>query len=204
MSAKQDQDDLIDALFAMSQTSGKRPSIQEAGMKHFPDWDRDRLFDAAQALETAGAILNPAGPMLHVDLSSTARKEAAARAAPRQAPSSSSTTYNIGSVHNSPFQHVEAGGHGTQNTSYSANDLGAIIELYRQHVDELGLDSAARRRADAQVATIEAQLIDEPDPGIVKAAGKSLKTIVEGAIGGALGNAVANPGVWTPLLAMFG
>ncbi|WP_176454655.1 hypothetical protein [Tardiphaga sp. OK246] len=53
------------------------------------------------------------------------------------------------------------------------------------------------------MATIEAQLQDEPDPTIVKAAGKSLKTIVEGAIGGAIGNAAANPGVWTALLSLF-
>jgi hypothetical protein len=44
---------------------------------------------------------------------------------------------------------------------------------------------------------------NEPDEGIVNAAGKSLKTIIEGAIGGALGNAAANGGVWAPLLSLF-
>ncbi|MCW2315129.1 hypothetical protein [Rhodoblastus acidophilus] len=117
----------------------------------------------------------------------------------------SSTTFNIGALHHSPFQHIAPGGHGVQNTTYSitSNDLRAIIDLYQKHVDELSLDVTRRRKADAQIATIEAQLIDEPDPDIVRAAGKSLKTIVEGAIGGALGNALANPGVWAPLLALF-
>jgi hypothetical protein len=67
----------------------------------------------------------------------------------------------------------------------------------------LNLDSTTRRKADAQVATIEAQLIDEPDPTIVRTAGRSLKAIIENAIAGAIGTTVANPGVWTQLLSLF-
>lgn len=113
-------------------------------------------------------------------------------------------TYNIGTMHNSPLQHVSPGGHGTQTTTYSSDDLRSVVALYRQHVDELRLDDVQRRRADAQVATIEAQLIDEPDPSIIRSAGRSLKTIVEGAIGGAAGTAIAAAPVWAPLLSMFG
>jgi hypothetical protein len=172
-------------------------------MNYLPEWDRDRMFDAAQALEGAGDILNPTGAIIYVDLSSTARQRAQARANPA---AGGSTTYNIGSVHNSPFQHVAAGAHGVQNTHYqmTANDLRAVVDLYRQHVEDLKLDASKRQKADKAVATIEAQLVDnEPDQGIVKAAGKSLKTIVEGAIGGALGNAAASAGVWAPLLSLF-
>jgi hypothetical protein len=118
--------------------------------------------------------------------------------------SSPGVTYNIGAMHNSPLQHVSPGAHGTQTTNYSSDDLRSIVALYQQHVDELGLDDAQRRRADAQVATIEAQLIDEPDPSIIKAAGKSLRTIVEGAIGGAAGTAIAAAPVWAPLIWTFG
>lgn len=116
-----------------------------------------------------------------------------------------STTINIGSMQNSPFQHIAPGGHGAQNSTYhvTTNDLRKIVDLYRKHVDELNLDVTSRRKADSQIATIEAQLLDEPDPAIVTAAGRSLKTIVEGAIGGALGTALASPGVWAPLLALF-
>lgn len=116
-----------------------------------------------------------------------------------------STTISIGSMHNSSFQHIAPGGYGAQNSTYhvTTNDLHAIVDLYRKHVDELNLDVISRRKADSQIATIEAQLLDEPDPAIVTAAGRSLKTIVEGAIGGALGNALASPGVWTPLIALF-
>lgn len=111
--------------------------------------------------------------------------------------------YNIANMHNSPLQHVAAGGNGVQNNSFSSDDLQAVLELYKARVDELNLDAVQRRRADAQIATIEAQLTDEPDPTIINAAGRSLRTIIEGAIGGAAGNALATAPVWAPLLAMF-
>ncbi|CUX58710.1 hypothetical protein AGR8A_pTi20130 [Agrobacterium fabrum str. J-07] len=116
-----------------------------------------------------------------------------------------STTINIGSMQNSPLQYIAPRGHGVQNSTYhvTTNDLRAIVDLYRKHIDELNLDVTSRRKADSQIATIEAQLSDEPDPAIVTAAGRSLKTIVEGAIGGAMGNVLASPGVWAPLLALF-
>ncbi|MEQ5872772.1 hypothetical protein J4E08_23220 [Sagittula sp. NFXS13] len=195
MSVEQDKEVLLDALYEYQLSTGMRPSIIRAQMLHLPEWDRNRLIDAAKALEGAGDILNPAGPLSHVDLSSTARLRASART---KAAKSGGTTYNIGSATNSPFQHIEAGGHGVQNIQYqtTVNDLRTVIDLYRQHVDSLNLDTTQRQRADKAVATIEAQIVDEdPDQGIVRAAGKSLKTIVEGAIGGALGNAVANPGI---------
>ncbi|RQH13603.1 hypothetical protein [Bradyrhizobium sp. RP6] len=203
MSVDQDKETLLDALHARQLSTGKRPSIWEAQMHFLPEWGRDRLFDAAQALEDAGDILNVTGAVMFVDLASTARQRVQARAG--QNPGGS-TTYNIGSVHNSPFQHIAAGGHGVQATNYNmtANDLRAIVDLYKQHVGDLQLDASNRQKADKAIATIEAQLVDnEPDNGIVTAAGKSLKTIIEGALGGALGNAVASSGVWAPLLALF-
>lgn len=202
MSLEEDRETLLDALYERHLATGKRPSVVEAQMNYLPEWNRDRLFDAAQALESLGDILEPTGAIMYVDLSSEARKRAIAR---RNASAAGSTMYNIGSIHNSPIQHVAAGAHGVQNTSYQVtkNDLRAVIDTYRKHVEELKLDPVARRRADAQVATLEAQLQDEPDPTIVKAAGKSLKTIVEGAIGGAAGNVLANPAVWTTLLSLF-
>jgi hypothetical protein len=161
---------MLDALYARHLSTGKRPSAVEAQLQYLPEWSRDRMFDALQALEAAGDILNPTGVTVYVDLSSTARARAVDRASP---PASSSTTINIGSAHNSPIQHIAAGGHGVQDTHYQAtrNDLKDIVEVYRRHVDDLSLDATTRRRADAQVATIEAQLQDEPDPTIVKAAG---------------------------------
>ena len=200
MAVENDKKELLQALFEQAKANGsKRPSVQEVGSKYFPEWNRDRLFNAADSLLKDESILNPTGAMVYVDLSSSGRKAAEQNIAN----SSSGVTYNIGAMHNSPLQHVSSGGHGVQTTSYSSDDLRSIVELYKNHVDELGLDPVQRRRADAQVGTIEAQLLDEPDPTIIKAAGKSLKTIVEGAIGGAAGNALAAAPIWAPLLSMF-
>jgi hypothetical protein len=197
---EEDKEDLLCALFESGQASDKRPSVQNVAIKYFPEWSRDRLIESTKALEQEGAILNLTGAMIYVDLSSNGRK----RAEQRSAKAASGVTYNIGAMHNSPLQHISPGGHGVQTTSYSSDDLQNIVTLYKRHIDELGLDTAQRRRADAQIATIEAQLIDEPDPTIVKAAGKSLKTIIEGAIGGAAGTALASAQMWAPLLSMFG
>jgi hypothetical protein len=146
MSTDHDKDALLDALYARQVSTGKHPSVWEAQRDYLPEWDRDRMFDAAQALEAAGDILNVTGALLHVDLSSTARQRAAARADQSKG---HSTTYNIGSMHHSPMQHVASGGHGVQNTQYqmNANDLRAVIDLYRHHVEELKLDPPQRRKA---------------------------------------------------------
>jgi hypothetical protein len=202
MTISEDAEGLLDALYAMNQELGKRPSIQQAKLSFFPEWDKHRLFEAAKALDAAGDILNLTGAMMNVDLSSTAQKRAKARTLPPQNPA---TTIHIGENYNSPIQQISAGAHGTQATTYTITNsqLRAAIDTYKKHADELSLDPGARRRADAQIATIEAQLQDEPDPTIVKSAGKSLKKIIEGAIGGAAGNVLANPSVWASLLSLF-
>lgn len=116
------------------------------------------------------------------------------------------TVIHVGEMHNSPFQVIAAGASGVQNTHYqvSGADLRSIIELYRENVDGLNLGQEERKRADKAIKAIEHQIEDDdPDQSIVRQAGKSLKTIVEGAIGGAIGNAVANPGIWAPLFTLF-
>jgi len=42
---------------------------------------------------------------------------------------------------------------------------------------------------------LKAQLIDEPNPVILKEAGKTLRNVTEGAIGGLITTAV-QPGIW--------
>lgn len=79
MSLEEDRETLLDALYERHLATGKRPSVVEAQMNYLPEWNRDRLFDAAQALESLGDILNPTGAIVYVDLSSEARKRAIAR-----------------------------------------------------------------------------------------------------------------------------
>ena len=97
-------------------------------------------------------------------------------------------------TYNFTIQHMHggvqvAGAHSIQHqTIYSSQDFADLrqaIETLEQHFDELKLDDAAKRKALAQVGTIKAQLTDDkPNPTIIKEAGKSLRNITEGVIGG--------------------
>jgi len=110
-------------------------------------------------------------------------------------------TTNIGTALNSPIQ--QAGPLSTQSqttsfTSQERTDLTRLVDEFTAHLAELGLDARANQKVNAQLATLRAQLIDEPDRIIVQQAGRSLRNITEGAIG-SLVAAAAQPTVW-PLL----
>ena len=86
-----------------------------------------------------------------------------------------------------------------QTVNYSSNDLDnlrRLVDVFDKHIDELALDAMVKRKAMAQIATIKAQLDDEPDPVIVKRAGRTLRNITEGAIGSLIATAVQQPAVW--------
>ena len=203
MAISEDKDRLLLALGKdKAGVPNRRPSAVQAQMNWLPEWSRDRLFDALEALQQDGMIMSPSHGMVNVDLTSTALDRIAALTA---APTPQ--TVHIGTNINSPIQQVGAHGRATQTISYqtSRDDLERFIAHFRTHGDELGLHDRARKQAEAQVATIEAQLTqDEPNPIIVREAGKSLRTIVEGAVGGAVGTALSNPGLWLQLASMLG
>jgi hypothetical protein len=107
-------------------------------------------------------------------------------------------TTNIGTAINSPIQ--QAGAQSTQNqiVSYSVQectDLARLVSEFTGHLDELHLDPTSIRKVKAQLATLEAQLKDEPDPVIIRQAGRTLRNITEGAIAGLIAAAV-QPTVW--------
>lgn len=107
-------------------------------------------------------------------------------------------TLHVGTMTNSPVQ--QGGVHSTQNQAitYSAQDITDLSDLVTKltaHMDELQLDARQRQRAETQIATLKAQLAHEPDPVIVKQAGRTLRSITEGAIGSLLATA-AQPTVW--------
>jgi hypothetical protein len=65
-----------------------------------------------------------------------------------------------------------------------------------KRIDELNLDERVKKKAEAQIRTIQAQLADdEPDPGIIAQAGATLRNVTEGAIGSLIA-AAAQPAVW--------
>ena len=112
-------------------------------------------------------------------------------------------TMNVGTMSNSPVQ--QAGAHSAQNQTYnveSTADLGRLVNEIATRIDELRMDVRQRQRADAQIATLRAQLTAEPDPVIVKQAGSTLWNITESAIGSLLASAV-QPTVWTSISEMM-
>jgi hypothetical protein len=119
-------------------------------------------------------------------------------------------TMNVGTVSNSPVQQGGISSVQNQTVTYNAQDiadLGRLVSEIAAHIDELHMDARQKQKAEAQIATIKAQLIDEPDPVIVKQAGRTLLNITEGAIGSLLA-AAAQPTVWTwvheAMLRLFG
>lgn len=83
----------------------------------------------------------------------------------------------------------------TANVGIQSHDLTRLVTELTAHLDELKLDSQQRQRAEAQIATLKAELTGDPDPALVRQAGRTIRNITEGAIGSLLATA-AQPGVW--------
>jgi hypothetical protein len=83
----------------------------------------------------------------------------------------------------------------TANVGIQAQDVTKLVAELKTHLHELNLDAHDKRRAEAQIATLEAEVEGDPDPVIVAQVGRTLRNITEGAIGSLLATA-SQPGVW--------
>lgn len=109
-------------------------------------------------------------------------------------------TVHVGTATNSPIQQAGAHSVQAQTTTYSEQDRSDLTRLVNDlaaHLDELQLDARQQQKAKAQVATLHAQLSDEPDPVIVKQAGRVLRNITESAIASVIATATTQPAMWT-------
>lgn len=107
-------------------------------------------------------------------------------------------TIHVGTMTNSPVQQGGVQSTQSQAVSYGPQDiadLNRLVAEFTSHLGELQIDAQQRQKAEAQIATLRAQLTDEPDPVVVKQAGRTLRNITEGAIGSLLA-AAAQPTVW--------
>lgn len=107
------------------------------------------------------------------------------------------SSISIDTAINSPIQ-LGTNSEMKQSINYSSvnnDDLKRLVQIFEEHIQELDLKESDNRKANAQLATIKAQLIDEPDPTIINQAGKSLRNITEGAIGSVIASAT-QPEVW--------
>jgi len=76
-----------------------------------------------------------------------------------------------------------------------SQDFAKLVTELTAHLNELNLDAQQKRRAEAQIATLKVELAGNPDPMIVRQAGRTLRNVLEGAIGSLLATA-AQPGIW--------
>jgi hypothetical protein len=84
----------------------------------------------------------------------------------------------------------------TAHLGIAVEDLTKFVAEFRAHVHELKLKTEDAKKVETQLQTIEAQLVDEPNPVIVREAGKTIRNITEQAIGGAIATAATQPGTW--------
>jgi len=76
------------------------------------------------------------------------------------------------------------------------SELERLVAELTIHLGELNIDAREKQKAEAQIATLKAQLTDdEPDPVILQQAGRTLRNITEGAIASLVATAV-QPAVW--------
>lgn len=169
-------------------------------MIEFDNIDKDTFFDAVQELVNENFLFDRG----HGFVAFTPDGWDRVNLLMNPSPVINQNTLSIGQAHNSPIQ-LGIQAQQEQNIAYAIppnEDLQRLVELMRAHLSELNLTVTEERKAKAQLATIEAQLIDEPNPTIIKEAGRSLKNITEGAIGSLLATA-AQPGVWAAIQSLL-
>jgi hypothetical protein len=83
----------------------------------------------------------------------------------------------------------------TVNIGVQPQELTRLVMELNDHLQELNLTEREKRRAEAQIVTLKAELNGEPDPQTVRQAGRTLRNILESAIGSLLATA-AQPTVW--------
>jgi hypothetical protein len=74
-------------------------------------------------------------------------------------------------------------------------DLSRLVNDLVGHLAELNLDAQQQQRAEAQIAALKAELAGKPDPTIVMQAGRTLRNIIEGAVGSLLAAGI-QPSLW--------
>jgi hypothetical protein len=108
----------------------------------------------------------------------------------------------VGQLVNNYFGPVGNIAQQTQNFTQAANigiqpqELSTLVSELSKHLDELSLNRGAKQKAEAMISTLKAQLTAEPDQVIIQQAGRSLRNIIEGAIGSLLAAAAVQPKVW--------
>lgn len=186
--------DLLEVIYRSGGKEFGRGVLLPQARMHFDHLGDDGFWNLAEEAIKLG-LIEQMGPM-HARLTLKARRQLE-----QSLDGKSHSTHNhvsIGTNINSPIQQAGALANQSQVTEYSSEqieDLRKFTETLRTHIGELNLPPEAERKAAAQIATIDAQLQDDPDPVIVRQAGRTLRNVTEGAIGSLIATA-AQPTVW--------
>lgn len=192
MVTEQNKDDVIETLYRIGVTQKQGEFLPVVKMNLF-GWDNETFLDTFQALIDEKLIRIGFRDFVFFTLNGIRRAEALLN------PPSFYTqnTVNANTVTNSPIQ--QGGSHSVMTQSvnnYTKENLQKLVKTFEEYIDELSLDPAAKRKVLAQVGTIKAQFEDdEPNPAIIKEAGRTLRNITEGAISSLIVAAV-QPSVW--------
>jgi len=188
------KEELLEIVYRLGGSAIKQNVHLPSAKMHCEGWDKETFWDTAQSLVDDGLLIirNQQG---WVAMSLQGRKQVE----DRLAPSYTTNSISIGTAVNSPI--LQAGAHSTQSQSvtYGAQDIGdlhRLLQLFEDHFDELEIDASRKRKAEAQIATLKAQVADDPNPVIIKEAGRTLRNITEGTIGGLIAAGV-QPTLWT-------
>jgi hypothetical protein len=82
----------------------------------------------------------------------------------------------------------------TAHMGVSPSELETLVRQLTKHLDDLALNATEKKAVKIQLETLEAQL-EDPDPVIIKQAGKSLRSLTEGVISSLIANGI-QPGVF--------
>jgi hypothetical protein len=183
-------------------STSKNASLPEL-MCHFDHINSDLFWDAAQILIDEGVLFDRGRG--YVAFTPEGWDEANNLENPK--PSFNQNNITIGTAVNSP---VQQGIHSdqtqtTNNQMPSNEELSKLAEILESNLSLLNLDKKSTKKASSQIATIKAQLLDEPDPVVIQQAGTTLRNVTEGAIGSLVATA-AQPEIWIfaqSILSMF-
>jgi hypothetical protein len=165
----------------------------------YPDMECIRVWGETSPSEFQQLLSAVTSRLLDFSLKLEEENPSAGEAAPNSEPVPREKLVTL--VHNTFYGDVGAiaqnseGFNQTVNLGVSPQEFLRFVTQFTNHLNELNLDERQKRRAEAQLAALRAESSSEPDAAIVKQAGRSLRSITEGAIGSLIATAV-QPSVW--------
>lgn len=190
MTLTSDQMDVLEILYRLGADDIRKNVYSPKANLHLR-WEHDRFWSAIKGLIDGKLIEDISRGYVNITLAG--RRTIEEKLIPRNV-----NHISIGTMNNSSLQQAGSNSVLMQTISYRADqtdDLKHLIRLLETHFNDLRLEPQPEKKARSQINTIKAQLDDEPDPIIIKQAGRTLRNVIEGSVGSLAATAV-QPTVW--------